>query len=81
MATTSTNSWQSIALTKNQVFKVRKGSVRFHSLGGTSPGENDGMHFAQGDSIAFQSGQTIHYRNGVGNEGLENTFDRIDVEA
>ncbi len=71
--TSATTTWQSVTLTHNEVWMVRKGTVNFHS--GSMPDDEDGVAVETGDSIRFSAGLTVYYKtdHGSGNHAFART--------
>lgn len=81
MSIAATDAWQSVTLTKDEMWQALSGGLRVHCFDGTEPGDDDGAEIGQRDSVAFKSGQQIHFRRGRDFAGTTVTFVRLELSV
>ena len=79
--TQTTEAWQSITLSVDEVWFAEREPFKVHSLGGSAPDIEDGATIRSGDSIRFAAGQTVHFRCDDGQGSSPTSFARVEVSS
>lgn len=82
MSLTATSSWQSQAITKDEVWQCTDGCAQlFCSTAGAPAASDQGVELRLWESVRFTSGQTIYYKLGRSKAAKKGVIHRLEVNV